>query len=217
MHWLVQLLTLDESSELRSLHVSERTKGSFAFKNPNDIQSGWDDRRGLMKVPYRADNAFDCGCGLAPSSALFGVLCSLRVLCEVQSSECEVRWMTGERSNRHGGSGKAKRTRAAKPQAVLDGARACIEIERSGNWMPAEELRDAALGALEAGGDVTVNLAKVDHLDASALQILLALDAAHKKQGRSLQLANASGKLLQWFEYAGAGDRFSMTGRKSNE
>ena len=82
--------------------------------------------------------------------------------------------------------------------------------------MAAEELRDAALGALEAGADVAVNLAKVDHLDGSALQILLALDAAQKKQGRNLELANASANLLRWFEYAGAAGHFSMTDGKRN-
>lgn len=83
--------------------------------------------------------------------------------------------------------------------------------------MPAEELRDAALGALEAGGDVTANLAKVDHLDASALQILLALDAEQKKKGRKLKLENASPRLRQWFDLAGVAGHFSMTELESDE
>jgi len=57
---------------------------------------------------------------------------------------------------------------------------------------------------LEAGCDVTANLGNIDHLDASALQILLALDAEQKKQGWNLEIANASQHLWQWFEYAGA-------------
>lgn len=83
-----------------------------------------------------------------------------------------------------------------------------IEVARSGDWMPVDELREASLGALQAGNDVTINLDGVNHLDASALQILLALSAEQKKRGRNLQLANASTHLRQWFEYAGSADQF---------
>lgn len=92
-----------------------------------------------------------------------------------------------------------------------------IAVERSGDWMPAEELRVAALAALDQGKDVTLDLDRVDHLDASALQILLALDAEQKKRGRNLQLAKASPHLRQWFEFAGVADHFSMAEWKSNE
>ncbi len=92
-----------------------------------------------------------------------------------------------------------------------------MAVERSGDWMPAEELREAVLAALDQGKDMTLDLDRVDHLDASALQILLALDAEQKKRGRNLQLANASPHLQQWFEFAGVADRFSMAGQKSNE
>lgn len=78
--------------------------------------------------------------------------------------------------------------------------------------MPAEELRAVALGALEAGNDITLNLDRVDHLDASALQILLALSAEQKKRGRDFQLVNASPNLLQWFGLAGAADHFFHDG-----
>jgi anti-anti-sigma regulatory factor len=64
---------------------------------------------------------------------------------------------------------------------------------------------------------VTLNLDKVDHLDASVLQILLALDVEHKKQGRQLHLENASPDLLQWFEFAGAVEQFSLTERSRDE
>lgn len=114
--------------------------------------------------------------------------------------------MTSERPNGPGGSRRAKRTRATELQIEPDRGRTSIEIERTGDWMPAEEFRDAALGALEAGKDVTVNVGNVDHLDASALQILLALNAEQKKRGGHLQLVNASPKLLRWFEFSGATD-----------
>ncbi len=125
--------------------------------------------------------------------------------------------MTSDLTNGRAGGSKAKRTRIATPQAELDRGRTQIDVERSGDWMPADELRGAALSALVAGNDVTVNVGSVDHLDASALQILLALDAEQKKRGRNLEVANASPHLRQWFEYAGAADRFSMTDRKSDE
>ena len=119
--------------------------------------------------------------------------------------------------NNYGTDGKGELARGVKAQAELDRAIFCIDIECSGDWMPAEELRDAALVALEAAGDVTVNLANLDHLDASALQILLALDAEQKRRGRNLELVNASTHLVQWFHYAGAMDRFALTGPNSNE
>ena len=78
--------------------------------------------------------------------------------------------------------------------------------------MPAEELRAAALGAVEAGHDVTLHLGGIDHLDASALQILLALDAEQKRCGRQLEVTNTSPHLRQWFEYAGAAEQFLQDG-----
>ena len=61
-----------------------------------------------------------------------------------------------------------------------DGERISIYVDRSGDWMPAEELRAAALDALSQEKDVVLNLGNVDHLDASALQILLALEREQK-------------------------------------
>jgi anti-anti-sigma factor len=112
---------------------------------------------------------------------------------------------------------KVRRTRVAKPQAEQEREPISIDIESSGDWIPAEQLRDSAMAALAESREVIVNLGKVDHLDASALQILLALDVEQKKQGRHLQLANASSHLRQWFDYAGAADHFSMTGSKNDE
>ncbi len=83
--------------------------------------------------------------------------------------------------------------------------------------MPSDELRDAARAALGENNDGVLNLGRLDHLDASARQILLALDAEQKRRGRTLELANASPHLRQWFEYAGAADQFSMTERKRDE
>ena len=83
--------------------------------------------------------------------------------------------------------------------------------------MPADEIRNAVLSTLADGRVATLNLDKIDHLDASALQILLALEREQIANGRSLHLLNVSPKLVQWFEYAGAADRFSSIDRKSDE
>ena len=125
--------------------------------------------------------------------------------------------MTVDRSKQDARSTKARRARPAGLQAEQNLEPIFIEVERSGDWMPAEELRTTALSASGESKDVTVNLGKVDHLDASALQILLALDAEQKRQGRHLQLANASAHLRQWFEYAGVAECFLMTEPKSDE
>lgn len=74
--------------------------------------------------------------------------------------------------------------------------------------MPAEELHQAALAASLQGKGVILNLDRVDHLDASALQILLALHAAESKRGENLQLVKASPRLRKWFEFAGVDGRF---------
>lgn len=92
-----------------------------------------------------------------------------------------------------------------------------IEVERSGDWMPAEELRDKSLSLLGEGRDITLNLDKVEYLDASALQILLALDMEQKKLGQHLHLENASPYLRQWFEFAGAGEQFALTERNGSK
>jgi anti-anti-sigma factor len=116
--------------------------------------------------------------------------------------------MTNDRSNRHVGSANAHRKRSTRPQAEHDLEQQIIKVERSGDCLPAEELREAAIVALSQGKNVTLNLDRVDHLDASALQILLALHAALKRRGQKLLLVKASPRLLKWFEFAGADGRF---------
>ena len=75
-----------------------------------------------------------------------------------------------------------------------------------------EDLREEALAALEADNNVIVHLDRLDHLDASSLQILLALDMEQKKRGKTLQLANPSAQLRKWFELAGAAEYFFADG-----
>lgn len=99
--------------------------------------------------------------------------------------------------------------RSAEPKACPDRESIWINVDRCGEWMPADELLAAVMEALTQQTEVTLNLDKVDHLDASALQILLAFDAEQRKSGRHLQLVNASASLCQWFEYSGAASHFS--------
>jgi anti-anti-sigma regulatory factor len=84
-----------------------------------------------------------------------------------------------------------------------------INVTRDGEWLPADEFRAIALSAAAADANLTVNVQGVDHLDASALQILLALAAERKKRGKGLGLANASIPLSRWFEYAGGRENIS--------
>jgi len=104
-------------------------------------------------------------------------------------------------------SRKPRRVRAEKPEALVE-ERTIIKVEHSGDWMPVEDLWQKAKEAVETGRDVTINLEKIDHLDASALQILLALHREQKRLGRGLEVCNASPVLRQWFDYAGAARQF---------
>lgn len=101
---------------------------------------------------------------------------------------------------------------AVSPQIEEGQSPALIAVARSGDWMPADELREAALAALQEGGDVTFNLAGLDHLDASALQILLAFAEEQTKQGRQMHLLKASPALGKWFEFAGTSTLFARWG-----
>jgi anti-anti-sigma factor len=116
--------------------------------------------------------------------------------------------MTNDRSTRHDGSVKGRGRRSPRLRAGRNIEQQVIAVERSGDWLPAEELREAALAALLPDKDVILNLDGVDHLDASALQILLALHAAQKKQGGNVHLVKASRQLRKWFEFAAADGRF---------
>jgi len=106
--------------------------------------------------------------------------------------------------------GNGRRVKAATVPGTesRETQRVVIEVERSGDWMPAEELKEAAIAALATSMDMTLNLDRIDHLDASAMQILLALEAEQKNRGQHLHLVNASPQLRQWFELSGAMGHF---------
>jgi anti-anti-sigma factor len=112
--------------------------------------------------------------------------------------------MKTDRQNRQKRGVAAPNLHAVQPPIEQSPAPIIIEANRSGEWLAVEELRAAALAAVSKGRDVTVNLNQLEYLDASALQLLLALDVEQKKRQRQLLLMNASAHLRAWFEYAGA-------------
>jgi len=122
--------------------------------------------------------------------------------------------MTADRKSRNERKGKSRHTDSDNPPSERGAGVTVIKVERSGDWLPVEEFRSAALAAVEAGHDVTTDFDKLHHLDGSALQILLALAAEQKKRGRALVLEQASESLRQWFEYAGAAQHFFANGTK---
>lgn len=85
-----------------------------------------------------------------------------------------------------------------------------LDATSSGEWLEAQELSGMAAQAVTEGADVRVSVRGVDHLEAGAFQVLLALASAQTKRGRSLRLADASPALREWFEYAGADRHFSF-------
>ena len=170
----------------------------------------------LMKIHFLPITYLTGKCGLAPGFVPFSDRHALSAHCLVRFHRRKVPGMTDD-LNANSRRGKAVRRAAAFPSAEQNVERTVIGVERSGDWMPAEELRDAALQALAAGHDVTLNLDRIDHLDASASQILLALGTEQQKRGRSLELINASPHLRQWFEFAGASEHLFRTARSRSE
>jgi len=83
--------------------------------------------------------------------------------------------------------------------------------------MPVDDMMKTALSVIEQENELTLNLNNIDHLDASALQVILALDVEQKNRGRHLDLINASHNLRQWFEYSGTAAHFFETRAGSNE
>lgn len=127
--------------------------------------------------------------------------------------------MTTERSNtpNRRAKSRSKTVRETEPQTKKTPSHAAIEVQESGEWIAAAELKERSLEALKESKDLIFNLGNISHLDASALQILLAVDIEQKKQGRQLHLANVSADLRQWFQHAGSIERFSMIGQMTNE
>ena len=110
--------------------------------------------------------------------------------------------MTAPKIRKKGAS--VKRREPARPLPVS------IHPVRDGEWSPRDEFYAQVLGLATAGVDIVVDLYGVDYLDASSLQMLLALSVAQTSQSRGLLLSHASPGLLCWFEYAGAAKQFTF-------
>jgi anti-anti-sigma factor len=132
---------------------------------------------------------------------------------KVISSCADSKPTTSRRPYMHSGSAKANKAHINGLRINEKQENTMIEVERSGEWMPADELRDKSLSLLGESENISLNLDKVEYLDASALQILLAIEIEQQKQGLHLHLVNTSQYLLRWFELAGAGEHFSLTGK----
>lgn len=102
---------------------------------------------------------------------------------------------------------KKKHVESGNPSQTV--TETVINVTRDGDWLPPQEFRAIALSAAATEGNLTVSLRAVDHLDASALQILLALAAERKKRGKGLRLTDTSMALSRWFEYAGKRENIS--------
>jgi anti-anti-sigma factor len=118
--------------------------------------------------------------------------------------------MTSDRGKRRPGQPTAK----PAPHAGSSGAAGTLLSVAcaGGEWLSAGELRDRAIAALATSDEVVLNLGGVDHLDCSALQVLLALSVAQRQRGRQLQILNLSASLRQWLECAGAAEHFPSIG-----
>jgi len=89
-----------------------------------------------------------------------------------------------------------------------------LRMSRSGQWMDAAELREwameqgiARLTADSAAGPLprlVLDVKGLDHLDARALQVVLAMRAAERSRGIEPELEHVSESLRQWLAYAGA-------------
>jgi anti-anti-sigma regulatory factor len=108
--------------------------------------------------------------------------------------------------------------RAEDPTAVC---RAGIPAAAGGDWMGAFELRALLLDTIgaktgaegnPASSAVVVDLSGLEHLDAAALQVLLAADRELHGRGTGLQFQNCSPSLERWLRYAGAEDLLKGTG-----
>ena len=101
--------------------------------------------------------------------------------------------------------GKNRRGEPGRPAAAR-----VLKVSRAGEWLAADEFCEACSQVVDQHVDLRIDLEGVDHLDASALQILLALRVKQQQNGCQLLLTGPSSSLLRWFEFAGAKELFSF-------
>lgn len=103
------------------------------------------------------------------------------------------------------------RERSAPPLALRAG--------QGDQWREPAEIAEAAGELLNgaAGRVLAVDLSGLEHLDASALQVLLAIEAAQRQRGGGLEFTHVSDNLRKWFDYAGAAGLLSAGGAAARE
>jgi anti-anti-sigma factor len=111
--------------------------------------------------------------------------------------------MTSNRVSRRTKNAEVQQPSGGKPVLAGSPERAKNVVVHLGDCSSAEEFRAEALLAA-ADGDITLDLDTLDFLDASTLQVLLAVSAGQTNRGRQLQYANTSPAMLQWLEWTGA-------------
>ncbi len=127
---------------------------------------------------------------------------------------------TGERvAGRPRGANPPQRSRDTQAEPPMGAPAVTLHAARSGQWIEAEAIRRWAVeqpeppaGASPANApELILDLSGLEHLDTSALQILLALDREQRQRGGQLRLENPSASLRRWFDYAGAGALLGST------
>lgn len=129
----------------------------------------------------------------------------------------------GRHTTKRSGDSAAEPAGASQPivagssAANPDGRSAeTLHAIHSGQWMEAADLRGWAgdrLAADEPQAVLVLDVSGADHLDASALQVLLAIRAEQQRRGGVLQLVKPSEPLRRWFDYAGAADLLAECGQ----
>jgi len=83
-----------------------------------------------------------------------------------------------------------------------------LELDGEVTVFAASQLHQEAVRLATSGQDVTVCCEHLDAIDASTLQVLVALKEALGRQGKSIQFSGMSEDLLGTIRLAGLADRF---------
>lgn len=89
-------------------------------------------------------------------------------------------------------SGTSATPRSAKPGRNRSRDTAIL-LDQSGDWMPAEELREALLATAAAGDGIAVNFGTLSHLETASLQVLLSASKSMRLQLESINEALQAG------------------------
>lgn len=87
--------------------------------------------------------------------------------------------------------------------AALEQEHAVVRLAGTVDFTAVHDLHEQAVELLAHGGDVVVECAEVSHFDTAAFQVLLALDAALREQGRALVLANVGESVERYLALSG--------------